>query len=314
MEPINTLPDWNGVPYFPISFFYKRFFGERVHKISVGIASTCPNRRKHDGTGCVFCDQWGSAANPLTVNLPLSDQIHQQREYLIKRFKVNKFLVYFQAFTSTFIRLPTFDRQMETALGEKGIVGIAIGTRPDALPNEIFARLKSFHETHFVSIELGVQSFFNKHLLFLNRGHTVEQSVDAIEQLHQKSGVNIAIHLIFGLPEESDREIIETARIINNLPVDAVKLHNLHVLANTPLETLYATNQFEPIDLNSYTQKVILFLENLSPAIAVHRLAASVSRSDQLIAPEWMRERSKPSQYIIQELRNKKTYQGKLFP
>ncbi|MCP4750998.1 MAG: TIGR01212 family radical SAM protein [Proteobacteria bacterium] len=307
---MKTAPDWNGQRYYPISRFYRKRFGERVHKITVNVAKTCPNRRKSGGTGCIFCDEWGSAGDRSMMDLPLPNQIRINREKIAARFNVEKFLVYFQPFSNTYTELTRLEENIETALSQDRICGVVIGTRPDCLPDEIFPLLGEFHERSFVSIELGVQSFSNQRLEFLKRGHSAEQSIQAIEKLHRFSGVDVGIHLIFGLPGEMDREIIEAAGTVSALPVDNVKLHNLHVLVNTPLEVLYRKNLFEPEELEEYTRKVVLFLEHLSPEVAVQRLAAVASRRDDLVAPSWTAERSRPTQFIQKRLKDLNTYQG----
>ncbi len=308
--PTKDFPKWDGQPYYPISRFYKNRFGEKVYKITVSAAQTCPNREKNKGVGCIFCDELGSAGSHLIKHHPLDEQILINREKLRKRFRVNKFLVYFQPFTNTYRRLEQFKADVGLALSNDGVVGVAFGTRPDCLPDEIFPYLKHINNTHYISVELGVQSFANEDLKFLNRGHSSEESIDAILKLHHEAGVNIGLHLIFGLPNEQDRDIIKTAKIVNDLPVDNVKLHNLHVLANTPLHDLYKANKFSPLELDEYARRVVLFLTHLSPGIAVQRLAAVAPRWDELVAPEWTKHRLKPTQFIIKHLKERELFQG----
>ena len=305
--------DWNGQPYYPISQFYKKRFGERVHKISVSVAETCPNRQNNSGEGCVFCDQWGSAGNRDLADLPLIDQIRQGRERLSSRFGVGKFLVYFQAFTNTYARLSRLEKDLQVALNEENVCGTVLGTRPDCLPADIYAMLKNFSEEKYISVELGAQSFYDNKLAFLKRGHTAAQSIEAIHQLSEKTKVDIGIHLIFGLPDESVEEICSTAEKINQLPVGNVKLHNLHVLAGTELERLYKLGGIKPISLENYSEKVIRFLERLSPDIAVQRLAAYAGQQHGLIAPEWTGNRMMPSQFIINHMKGLDTFQGKCY-
>lgn len=312
--PTNPFPEWDGQPYYPISRFYKNHFGEKVYKITVSAAQTCPNRERNKGVGCIFCDELGSAGSHLIKHMPLKSQITVNRERLTRRFRVNKFLVYFQPFTNTYKRLNRFKEDVELALQQEKVLGIVFGTRPDCLPDELFHYLKQVWERAYVSAELGVQSFSNRQLHFLNRGHSAEDSIQAIKRLHQESGINIGIHLIFGLPEESDEEIVETATIINGLPVDNVKLHNLHVLAKTPLHDLYDRGEFSPLRLEEYARRVILFLGHLSPDIAVQRLAAVAPRWEELVAPDWTRERLRPSQFIVKQMKETGRYQGSRFP
>ncbi|PCI27519.1 MAG: TIGR01212 family radical SAM protein [SAR324 cluster bacterium] len=305
---MQNFPNWKGQPYYPISQFYRERFGEKVYKISVSTAESCPVRKKE--AVCIFCDEWGSAGSLLIQSDSLQTKIRLSRERIAKRYKADRFLVYFQPYTSTFERLSTLERQIEISLAEEKVVGIVLGTRPDCLPKKIFPLLRRFHEQAYVSVELGVQSFSNRQLTFLKRGHTVEKSLEAIQKLHELSGVDVGIHLMMGLPDESPQEIVEMAETINQLPINNVKLHNLHVLSNTPLEELYRAGKFSPVELEEYAEKVILFLEHLSPHIPVQRLAAVASRWEELVAPEWTKQRMRPVQYMLKQMADRKSYQG----
>lgn len=311
MEPTHTFPDWNGQPYFPISQYYQKRFGQKVYKISISTAESCPNidANGKDNT-CIFCDAHGSAGSLLIQSDSLRDKIVLSRERIAKRYKANLFVVYFQPYTSTYGRLSVLEDQIQRSLQEEKVAGVVLGTRPDCLPKKIFPMLKQYHEQSYISVELGVQTFENSQLEFLKRGHTAEQSIDAIKQLHERSGVDIGVHLMLGLPNESPESIVTMAETINSLPIGNVKLHNLHVLRGTPLEKLYNTGEFHPATLEEYADKVILFLKHLSPKIAVQRLAAVSSRWDELIAPEWTRRRMHPMQYILDRFNEEKVFQG----
>ena len=303
---------WEGKRYYPVSQFYKQRFGEKVYKVSVSIAETCPNRQPGSRMPlCIFCDEWGSAAYHLERDKSLQDQIIINRDKIAKRYRAKSFLVYFQSYTNTFDRVSELEQRFDIALAQDNIKGVVLGTRPDCLPKRILPLLKQTHETHYVMVELGLQSFFDHHLDFLQRGHNVQRGYEAIEKLHQHTGVDIGIHLMFGLPGETDQELIETAQILNELPVNNVKLHNLHVLSNTPLALQYQLGKFQPIELDEYIHKVTLFLEYLSPDIAVQRLAAVASRWDELIAPAWTKEKMRPTQAIEDHLQEQNTWQGK---
>ena len=300
--------------YYPISQYYRERFGEKVYKVSVSIAESCPNRTSNGKLlPCVFCDEWGSAAYHLERDKDLESQIRVNRDKIARRYRANKFLVYFQSYTNTFDRVTQLKERFEIALSQEGVCGLVVGTRPDCLPARVMPLLRETHEQRYVMVELGVQSFFDPHLLFLQRGHDAACSLKAIERLHQETGVDIGVHLIFGIPGETDEQIVETARIINNLPISNVKLHNLHVLNNTPLETLYNMGEFQPLELDEYARRVMLFLQYLAPHIAVQRLAAVASRWDELVAPEWTREKLRPSNLIEQQMRMNNAWQGQYF-
>ena len=305
---------FQGRRYFPISQYFRQHFGERVAKISVSIAETCPNRSPNNTMeACIFCDDWGSAAYHREKDRELVDQIRHNKTLVSRRLKANKFLVYFQSYTNTLDKVNTLKQRFESALSEDYVSGLVVGTRPDCLPERIFPLFNEMCQKSYVLIELGVQSFFNDQLEFLKRGHTAEKNIEAILKLSQKTKVDIGIHLIFGLPNESSEQLIETARIINQLPISNVKLHNLHVLSNTTLAEMFARDEFVPDELDVYADKVILFLRHLSPLIAVQRLAAIANRWDELIAPKWTSKKMGPLDFIENRMREAGYFQGDLY-
>lgn len=316
IEP-KALNTWKGKPYYPISqYFYKRF-GERVGKVSVSVAESCPNRAAsiEKGTAskaCIFCDEWGSAAYHLERDRELREQIRHNSQLVKRRLKNRKMLVYFQSYTNTLDKITVLKERFEIALSEPEVHGIVVGTRPDCLPERIFPLLNEFSEKSYLLIELGTQSFFDHHLEFLRRGHSAQRSLDAVSLLAERTSADIGLHLIFGLPGETDQEIIESAKIINRLPVSNVKLHNLHVLRNTGLAELYRDNAFMPLSLEDYTERVTLFLRHLSPRIAVQRLTAICNRWEDLIAPEWTRHKMQPISYIENKMTANGWLQGDL--
>ncbi|MBV1880963.1 MAG: TIGR01212 family radical SAM protein [Pseudomonadales bacterium] len=321
MTNINTLDiqdadlKWKGRRYYPISQYFVERFGTRVGKVSVSIAETCPNRSEtNDDRVCVFCDEWGSAAYPLEREKSLSEQIQHNIKHVRRRLKTDKFLVYFQSYTNTLDKVALLKDRFDIALAEEHIAGIVIGTRPDCLPQRLLPLLDQVSKEHYAMVELGAQSLFDDQLEFLRRGHTAECTREAVAKLHEHTDSDVCLHLMFGLPNETDAHIIETAQQVNDFNVSNVKLHNLHVLKNTPLEELYRAGKFVPVELEEYAEKVSLFLRHLSPHIAVQRLAALSSRWDELIAPQWTRQKMPPLEFIENKLRSREQYQGDLFP
>ena len=289
----------HGKPYRPLSQHYRERFGVKVYKVSVSVAQTCPNREGRNGMQvCLFCDEWGSAAYHLQREKPLEEQIRINREAIRQRYRARQFLVYFQAYTNTHGRAQHLRQWFEMALGQQDIVGLVLGTRPDCLPRRVIELLREFAKKTYLSVELGVQSLRDDQLQFLSRGHDAAASVGAIRKLKQIKGINVCAHLIFGLPHETETQLKETAETLSELQVDGVKLHNLHVLRSTPLEESYRKGEFKPLSLETYARRVAVFLDHLSPHVAVHRLAAVASRWDELVAPEWNREKMRPVQFI----------------
>ncbi len=312
----NNLPEFSKpaarqVPYNPISLHYLKTFGEKVHKIPVSVAKTCPNREGLNGMKtCNFCDVWGSAAYEDLVNKSLHEQIKVGRERVQRRVNRSNFLVYFQAYTTTFARVAELRVHIAAALAEPDIKGFVVGTRPDCLSDALLDLLNEYSEKCYVAVELGVQSFKEDQLIWMRRGHTAERSIWGIRRLHEKTKVNLGVHLIFGLPGETEVDIIEAARLCNELPLDNVKLHNLHVLKNTPLADDFNRGEYLPISLEDYASRVTVFLQHLRPDIYIHRLAAVASRGDEIVAPKWAGLRMQTHQYILDYINARGARQG----
>lgn len=305
---------WLGLPYHTISDHYHKLFGEKVYKVPVSVVDDCPNRRGLKGMQtCVFCDVWGSAANAESLSMELKAQIESYQAKISARYKAKAFLIYFQAYTNTFTKVSALRHNFDVALSYPWVKGFTLGTRPDCLSKAVLDLWQEYHEKSFVAVELGVQSFFNDQLEFMRRGHTAEASIEAVHKIAQSTNVDLGIHLIFGNPGETDEHIIKTAEIVNTLPITNVKLHNLHVLKQTPLEEMFYKGEFSPIDRETYAHRVQLFLQHLSPRFALHRLAAYSSRWDELIAPEWTKDKMGTHQFIIDYLRANKAHQSEFF-
>lgn len=302
------------LPYNPISRFYKEHFQAKVHKISVAVAETCPNREGLRGMKtCNFCDQWGSAAYSQNLEKPLREQIEKIRDMLIVKRKAEKFLVYFQAYTTTFSRTTKLREQFITALEYPDVVGLVVGTRPDCVSHAFLETCNEMAERTFVSVEMGLQSFDEDILVWMRRGHTAAQSVKSIHQIAKACPkVNLGVHLIFGGPGETDADAIAAARRINDLPVHNVKLHHLHVLKDTPLAEDYARGEFRPLEREEYFERCCVFLQHLRADIAVHRLSAFSPRWDELIAPAWTSFRMKTYQDMLTYMKDRGAFQGQL--
>jgi radical SAM protein (TIGR01212 family) len=298
--------------YHPLSRYYRRRFGCKVYKVSVSVAQSCPNREGLRGmTACTFCDAWGSAAYADTAGLPLAEQVAINGERIRRRYKADKLLVYLQAYTNTFARVSLLEAWCEEALALPGVAGLVIGTRPDCLPPGMVRRLGELARRNYVSVELGVQTLDDGQLAFLARGHDRDCSLRALERLAAYPELDVCAHLMFGLPGETDAQLAETAGELSRRGVRGVKLHNLHVLRNTPLERMYRAGDFRPIGLADYAERVRVFLEHLHPEVAVHRLNAVASRWDEVVAPDWAREKLRPTQAILDHLARHGSWQGK---
>lgn len=289
------------LPYNPISDYYKKIFGHKVFKVPVSIAEDCPNRAGIKGMKtCIFCDEHGSFAYPQNQKEELKKQIELHQAKVAQRFNAKHFLVYFQAYTTTFKQFKVIQDAFEVALSYPQTVGIVVGTRPDCLSDSLLDLWKHVSEQVFMGIELGVQSFDNKQLDWMRRGHSAEVSIAAVHKLAKRCPqANLGIHLMFGWPGETLQDVQCAAEICNSLPINNVKLHNLHVLKNTPLEQMYGDGEFQPLEFEPYAEMVSHFLAHLRPDIYVHRLTAQSSNWSELVAPEWTRYKMASYQGVI---------------
>lgn len=303
------------LPYNPISDYYKKIFGSKVFKVPVSIAEDCPNRAGLKGMEvCIFCDEHGSFAYPKNQKEELRQQIEMHKEKVSQRFNAQKFLIYFQAYTTTFNQYKKIEEAFELALSYPDTVGIVVGTRPDCLSDRLLDLWKHVSEQVFMAVEIGVQSFDNHQLEWMKRGHTAEASQAAIRKIAERCpDVNLGIHLMFGWPSETRADVIRAANICNELPLHNVKLHNLHVLKNTPLEKLYRSGEFVPLEFEDYADLATHFLAHLSPEIHIHRLAALASHWEELVAPEWTRYKMTMYQKMIDYMNQHELSQGVFF-
>ena len=226
-----------------MSNFYRSFnhylreeFGARVYRVPLDAGFTCPNR---DGVrafgGCTFCDERGSGAPTIQTSLSIKNQLETGIARIRKRFKATKFISYFQAFTNTYAPEGVLKELYDTSLQHPDVVGLAIGTRPDCVNDNILDLLKTYDQKTFLFLELGVQTIHNRTLDLINRGHSGEEFFDAVERAH-KRGLRVATHLIFGLPGESKEEMLETVRVVAPLGLTAIKIHQLGIYKGTPME------------------------------------------------------------------------------
>jgi len=265
------------------SDYFKRLFGERVQKVTIDAGFTCPNR---DGTkgygGCTYCDN--DAFNPAYCK-PSKDigvQIQEGMEFHKKRYRrARRYLAYFQAYSNTYAPLEKLKAIYDQALSHPGVIGLVIGTRPDCIDQEkldYFARLA---EDYYIILEYGVESFYNRTLEHINRGHTVEDSIVAIEKTAQK-GIHTGAHLIFGLPGETRDDMMQQADMISGLPLDTVKFHQLQIIKNTVMAKEYQEHpeRFSLFGMEEYISFIIRFMERLNPAFVIERFSGEV--------PPWM--------------------------
>ena len=291
-------------------------FGERIQKLSVNAGFSCPNR---DGTlsnkGCTYCNN--SAFNPsyCKPEKPISQQINEGIEFHTKRYRrAGKYLAYFQTFSNTHASLDILKKKYEEALCNPQVVGLVIGTRPDCIDEEKLEYLQQLSRKYFISIELGVESCFNKTLEKINRGHTFEQAAEAIK-LISGYGIHCGIHLIFGLPGETKEQMLNEAKIISALPVSSIKFHQLQIVKDTIIAEEYQKHpeHFKIFELAEYIDFIINFIERLNPDICIERFTAEVPPRFLVTGGFGLLRTDQILQKIEKRLEDLNTWQGRLY-
>lgn len=299
--------------YRDYNTYLRGLFGERVQKIPLDARLSCPNR---DGTlskeGCVFCDRLGSGTGAFVdKGHSIKDQIERGRSYMQRRYKVRKFIAYFQSFTNTYAPLPTLNAMYNEALVDSDIVGLSVATRPDCVDANVLRLLSSYRDRALVWLEYGLQSAHDKTLKRINRGHTVACFQRAVLEA-QRWNLNICAHVILGLPGETREMMLETARFLARLPVQGVKIHLLYVTRGTPLARQYERGKLWCLKTEEYVGLVVDFLELLPPQMVIQRLTGDPGRAD-LIAPAWATEKTKNLNAIRRRLEERDSWQGKKY-
>lgn len=295
--------------YYDFKMYLWNEFGARVAKLPVDAGFTCPNRDGTKGTGgCSFCDARGSRLRR-AGKLPTVTEQLRAGEARYRALGFAKFIPYFQTFTNTHAPLARLEALWDEALAcSPDVIGIAVGTRPDCVPDDVLDALASRGANARVFLELGLQSAHAVTLARVNRLHAWEESADAVARAAAR-GLAVVAHLILGLPGESPEMMRETARAVAALPVAAVKIHSLLVLEGTPLAAEWRRGAVPLPDLPAYAGLVADVLELLPAGVAIQRLAAD-GAGDVLLAPAWARDKFAVIRAIETELRRRGTRQG----
>ena len=296
--------------------FFRKEFGNRVQKVSIDAGFTCPNRDGTLGTGgCTYCNN--NAFNP-SYCLPqkgVTKQIEDGIEFHANRYRhATKFLAYFQAYSNTYAPTGKLKELFKEALSVPGIIGLVIGTRPDCVDEEKLDYLKELSNKYYIMIEYGIETCNNRVLKQINRGHTFEDSVEAIRNTVAK-GIKTGAHFIFGLPGETREEMLDQVNKINRLPLNNVKFHQLQIVKNTEMAEQYRKNpdHFKLFAMDEYIEFFILFLERLNPAFVIERFTAEVPPRF-LEGPGWGLLRTNHLLNLFEKrLEEKDSWQGKYF-
>ena len=307
---------FNNKRYNSYNEYFKRTFGQRVQKVSIDAGFTCPNR---DGTlgsgGCTYCNNEAFNPSYCQPQKSVATQIAEGIEFHKVRYRrALKYLAYFQTYSNTYAPIDTLKELYGQALSYPEIAGLVIGTRPDCIDDEKLEYFSQLAEKHYIIIEYGLESSNNETLKRINRGHTWEQTVSAINKT-AKAGINTGAHLIFGLPGESRETMLEQVELISQLPLTTIKFHQLQIVKDTLMARQFIENAdlFHLFELEEYVSFIVKFVERLNPAFVIERFTGEVPPRF-LVSKPWGQLRSDQVTIMIeQELERQDTWQGKYF-
>jgi radical SAM protein (TIGR01212 family) len=295
--------------------YFRAHFGNRVQKLTVDAGFTCPNRDGSKGHGgCTFCNNNAFSPNYCTPVKSITTQLDEGIQFHRMRYrKVDKYIAYFQAYSNTYEPFRQLKKMYEEALDHPGIIGLIAGTRPDCINDEILDYLSSLSEDHFIMIEYGIESCYNTTLLNINRGHTFEDSMRALE-MTAKKGIRQGAHFIIGLPGETEQDILAEVEIISKMPVNNVKFHHLQIIRDTVMARDFEMNPgaFRLFNLDEYLDLMAGIIERLNPDFVVERIAGE-AHPDYLIKPAWGLRYDEVLRKFEDILRERDTYQGKKY-
>lgn len=298
--------------YHTLNYYLKNKFNCKVFKVSLNAGFTCPNI---DGTkgygGCIYCSKSGSGEHGGNPNKDLTTQFYEVKNVTEKKWPNSKYIAYFQARTNTYAPLEVLKSKYEEVLKIDNVIGLFIATRCDAITNDTLDYLEELNKRTYLTIELGLQTIHEKTSKLINRGHTLEEFDSMVKKLRNRN-IDVVVHIINGLPYETEDMMLDTIKHLNTLDIQGIKIHMLNIVKDTPLETLYNKEHFHILSKDEYIDIVIKQLELLNPTIVIHRITSDPDVST-LVEPTWLIKKFCLLNDIDKEMVKRDTYQGKYY-
>ena len=295
--------------YHTLNYFYKNKFGVKVFKVSLNGGFSCPNLDGKVGFGgCIYCSKSGSGEFGGDKNKSLTEQFEEMKDIVNKKHIPCKYIGYFQARTNTYADIETLKSKYEEVLSIPDVIGLNIATRCDAISDECLEYLTELNKRTMLTIELGLQTIHEKTSKLINRCHTLDQFDSMVHKLRARH-INVVVHIINGLPYETEEMMLDTIRHINTLGVQGIKIHMLHIIKDTGMSNLYLKENFHVLTKDEYIDIVIKQLEILDPKIIVNRITSDPDK-DTLLEPVWLLEKCQLLNDIDKEMKKRNTYQG----
>ena len=297
--------------YNDFGSWMKKHFPFKVQKISIDAGFSCPNR---DGTiargGCTYCDNRTFNPSYCHKRDSVAEQLEAGKRFFSTKYPEMKYLAYFQAYTNTYSPTSKLRAMYEEALAVKDVVGLVIGTRPDCVSNDLLDYLQELNKETFILVEYGIESANNKTLEYINRGHTFECSIDALERTHSR-GIATGGHIILGLPGEDKNESIRQAKLISALPMHILKIHQMQIIKGTLLARQYNETPFHLYSVDEYIELIAEYIQHLRQDLVLERFV-SQSPAEFLIGPKWGLKNYEFTNKLVNYLKQNGIYQGML--
>lgn len=288
--------------YLSFNKYLKDKFGQKIYKISLDGGFTCPNRDGKAGTrGCIFCSKGGSGDFAESREMSITEQIESGKKKVEKKIKSGKYIAYFQAFTNTYAPVEMLRQKYEEAINHPDIVALSIATRPDCLGDDVLRLLDEMNKIKPIFVELGLQTIHQKSAKYIRRGYDLSVYDKAVRDLNE-IGVNIVVHVILGLPNESENDMLETVKYVCESGANGIKLQLLHVIDGTDLAKDYEKGLFKTLEFDEYVNLIVKCVKIIPKDIVIHRLTGDGAKKD-LIAPLWSADKKRVLNAINKRLR-----------
>lgn len=311
-DSANTPLVWGDKRYHTWNYHLRSMFGEKVFKVPLDAGFSCPNRDGKIATGgCTFCSARGSGDFAGSRRDDLVTQFNEVKERMHQKWPDARYLGYFQAYTNTYAPVEELREMYEVILEQEGNVGLAIATRPDCLEDDVVEYLAELNERTYLWVELGLQTVHDKTGELINRAHDYKCYVEGVEKL-RKHNIRVCTHIIYGLPQETDEMMLETAREVSKLDIQGLKIHLLHLMKKTPMVKQYEQGLLQFLEKDQYVDLVVRTLEMMPPELIIHRVTGDAP-ANLLIGPMWSLKKWDVLNSIDRELRERNTWQGKLW-
>lgn len=300
---------YNGKRFYSLNQFLREKFGDKVYKIAIDGGFSCPNR---DGTisslGCIYCSERGSGDFAGNRGLSIDEQFQQIKKVMNKKWKSEKYIAYFQAYTNTYAPVSQLRKKYYEAIKQDGVIALSAATRPDCISDEALDLLDEINNKVYTFIELGLQTSNEETAKLINRGYNLSVFEDTLNRL-RKRNIDVVVHIIFGLPGENKETMLDTVRYLSKLDIQGVKFHLLHLIKNTPLVDLYNNGGLQFLTEEEYVDIVTDAVGLLPENVVIHRLTGDAPR-ELLIGPLWSLKKWEILNHIDKALKDKNVYQG----